>query len=115
MKTNYLLFASAIFIVIACTSKKTTVSSVNESVNFEAQVTSIKTRFADVTVDELKTGHSVYTGACTKCHGQKNVVKYTEESLFKILDNMSKKAKITDSEKQALQRYCLAIRATNTK
>jgi cytochrome c1 len=115
MKFIYLFSACVIFLIIACTSKKSTVSSVNESINFEAQATSIKTRFSDVTAEELKTGHSVYTGACTKCHGQKNVVKYTEESLFKILDNMSKKAKITDAEKQALQRYCLAIRATNTK
>ncbi|MCA0430904.1 MAG: cytochrome c [Bacteroidetes bacterium] len=115
MKTSKIILGIVAITIFACSTKKNATSSSTKTDSYDTQLTAIKGRYADVTVEELKLGHSVSTGACTNCHGQKDVKGYTEESLFKILDNMAKKAEISDKEKQALVRYCVAVRATNTK
>lgn len=77
----------------------------------DAQLTAVKTRFPDATKEELQKGHSIYTGACTKCHGTKDVTAYTEPRLLEIVDDMAKKAEIAPEEKQALIRFALGVRA----
>jgi hypothetical protein len=64
-------------------------------------------------MEELKKGHSIYTGACTKCHGTKDVTVYTEPTLLEIVDVMAKKAEITAEEKQALIKFAVGVRATS--
>jgi cytochrome c5 len=97
-------------IVVACKSKKTMNSS-KEAVT-DAQLTAVQSRFPDATKAELEKGYAVYTGPCTRCHGTKDVTAYTEPKLLEIVDAMSKKAKITPEEKQALVRFAVGVRAT---
>ena len=112
MKRNFTTLLALALIVIACKSKKTTVSSSKETVT-DAQLTAVKARFPDATKEELQKGYSVYTGACTRCHGVKPVTGYTEEKLLGIVDVMAKKADITPEEKQALIRFAVGVRATS--
>lgn len=102
------LLASAT-IIAACKSKKAASSS--SAPVTDAQLTAVKARFPDATMAELEKGHAVFTGPCTKCHGAKDITGYTEPKLLEIVDNMSKKAKITPEEKQALIRFAVGVRA----
>lgn len=112
MKKNLTIIMALILIAAACKSNKTTATASKEVVT-DAQLTAVKERFADVTKNELLKGHSVYTGACTKCHGTKDITGYTEEKLLGIVDVMAKKASITPEEKQALIRFAVGVRATS--
>ena len=67
----------------------------------------MKSRFPDATKEELLKGHSVYTGACTRCHGTKDLTDYTEPKLLEIVDDMAESASISDEEKQALIRFAV--------
>jgi hypothetical protein len=111
-KTIFIVLAMAA--LVACKSKKAVTTSSAEP-NMDAQLTAVKARFPDATMEELKKGHSIYTGACTKCHGTKDVTVYEEPKLLEIVDVMSKKAHITSEEKQALIRFAVGVRATASK
>lgn len=115
MKKLILMAAVVTLAIAACKTKKAAMSSSGNSMDFDTQLSAIKDRFPDASTEELKTGYAVYTGPCTSCHGAKDVTGYTEEKLLQIVDNMAKKAKITDAEKQALIRFAVAVRATTPK
>lgn len=112
MKKTVLGAITLMSLVIACKSKKSVPSTQSNESSIEAQLTAVKARFPDATKEELQRGHSIFTGACTKCHGTKNVTKYTEEKLLGIVDVMAKKAELTSIEKQALIRFAVGVRAT---
>src|ERR1700739_4234345 len=59
----------------------------------DVQLTAAKTKFPDVTIDVLKKGYSIYTGACVRCHGAKNIEKRDEAQWVGILDDMAPKAR----------------------
>ena len=97
-------------IIVSCsTSKKTPAPNI---IPGDAQVTAIKVKYPDVTLSTLTEGHSIYIGACTNCHGQKNIFKRSEASWLHEIDDMSPKAKLTDAQKDALTKYILAMKAT---
>ncbi len=77
----------------------------------DAELKAIQVKFPDATAQTLSEGYGVYTGACTNCHGKKNMLKHTEEDWKKDIDRMSPRAKITDAQKDALWKYVLSIRA----
>jgi mono/diheme cytochrome c family protein len=108
--------ASLLFITVAfnsCnTAKKTTTPALASIVPGEAQLTAIKAKYPDVTAEQLSEGHSIFIGACTNCHGQYNIYKRSEASWLHEIDDMSPKAKLTDSQKDALTKYVLAMKAT---
>ncbi|MGZ3885178.1 MAG: hypothetical protein ACXVNO_00865 [Bacteroidia bacterium] len=80
------------------------------------ELTAIQARFKDVTLDKLNEGHILYTkGACVNCHGAKNIYRHDEESWSRIMDNMARRANLTDSQKDAVFKYVLAIKATQPK
>ena len=60
-------------------------------------------------MDDLKKGHGIYYGTCTKCHAPKNVGGIPEDRLQKTIENMAGKAKLTDLEKDAVWKYALAM------
>ena len=67
-------------------------------------------------MDKLKEGHTLYTaGACINCHNAKNIYRYNEEQWKGIIDNMAIKAHINDTQKDAVYKYVLAIKATQNK
>ncbi len=117
-------FAAAVLIIAACHSKKKAAESTPAPVvksttgifaPGEEELTAIKTKFPDATLPVLTEGHSIYTGVCTNCHGAKNIYKIPEERWQPVIDNMAKKAKITDSQKDALTKYVFSIKATQPK
>lgn len=107
----FMAFVTSI-IVAACKTKKSTTTSA-DNINYDAQLTGIKDKFPDATIEELKTGNAVYSGTCTRCHGKKDVTKYTDEKLIQVIENMSKKAKITEQEKQSLIKFAYGVRAVS--
>jgi hypothetical protein len=125
--------AAAVLIVAACHSTKkteTTASTpvapatpaapVSEAVKSkngvfapgEEQVTAIQSKYPGATLAVLTAGHSIYTGTCTKCHGTKSIYRISEANWQPVIDDMSEKAKLTATEKEALTKYIFAIKAT---
>jgi hypothetical protein len=79
------------------------------------EVAALLPRYSDVTIDKLKEGYFVYTGAaCTGCHGAKNIQSRPTERWKGIIDKMSEMAKISESQRDAVYKYVLAVKATQT-
>lgn len=111
LKIASIIVAAAI--IAACSSKKATTSSAKPSIiPGEAELTAIQVKYPDATAAQLTEGHTIYTGACTNCHGQKNIFKRSEASWLHEIDDMSPKAKLTAEQKDALTKYILAMKAT---
>ena len=102
---KYFIILLTATIMIACTASKPIIPG-------DPQLTAIKTKYPDATMDKLNAGYGVYTGECTKCHKPKNLYKRKEEDLPGIIDKMAKKAKITDEQKDAVLKYALSVKAT---
>jgi cytochrome c1 len=117
-------FAAVVLITAACHSKKKAATAepapvVKSTTGIfapgEEELTAIKARFPDATLSVLTEGHSIYTGTCTNCHGAKSIYRISEDRWQPIIDDMAKKAKITDTQKDALTKYVFAIKATQPK
>ena len=111
------IVALSAIIMTACGSSKKSSAPTAETPSIipgEAQLTAIKVKYPDATAEQLKQGHSIYTGACTNCHGQYNIFKRSEASWLHEIDDMSPKAKLTAAEKDALTKYILAMKAAQT-
>lgn len=111
------IIAISAIIMTACGSSKkssTPSAAAPSIIPGEAQLTAIKAKYPDATAEQLKQGHSIYIGACTNCHGQKNIFKRSEASWLHEIDDMSPKAKLTAEEKDALTKYILAMKAIQT-
>jgi mono/diheme cytochrome c family protein len=111
------IIALSAIIMTACGSSKkssTPSAAAPSIIPGDAQLTAIKAKYPDATAEQLKQGHSIYIGACTNCHGQKNIFKRSEASWLHEIDDMSPKAKLTAEEKDALTKYILAMKATQT-
>lgn len=81
-----------------------------------ADLAALQIRFKDITMDKLREGYSIYTdGACINCHEAKNVYEFEEGQWKDILDDMADKARLTESEKDAVSKYILSIKATQPK
>jgi cytochrome c5 len=107
------IIALTALIISACgSSKKSSSSPAPSIIPGEAQLTAIKAKYPDATAAQLTEGHSIYTGACTNCHGQKNIFKRSEASWLHEIDDMSPKAKLTAAQKDALTKYILSMKAT---
>ena len=113
MKKTTIIILAVLSIAVACKSKKSVTSTSTHKPITDAQLTAVQSRFPDATMEELHKGYSIYTGACTRCHGAKDVTKYTEPKLLEIVDDMAKKAHITAEEKQALIRFAVGVRASS--
>lgn len=111
MRKTIIIAFGVVAIAFSCKSKKIATIASSESAD-EERFMAVKTRFPDATKEELQKGYYIYTGACTKCHGTKDITNYTEPRLLEIVDDMSKKANITSEEKQALIRFAVGVRAT---
>ncbi|MDX2174746.1 MAG: hypothetical protein SFY56_16700 [Bacteroidota bacterium] len=113
MKKIFIIATVLISITVACKSKKVVSKTESKEASMDAQLTAVNARFPNTTMEELKKGHSVYIGACTKCHGTKDITAYTEPRLLEIVDVMAKKAQITEEEKLALIKFAVGVRATS--
>ncbi|WP_317899868.1 hypothetical protein [Aurantibacillus circumpalustris] len=78
----------------------------------EEELVALQSRYKEVTLLQLQEGHALYTkGACINCHEPKNIYRYTEVAWKDIVDDMALKARISSSEKDAVYKYVLAIKA----
>ncbi len=111
------IVASLAIVMAACGSSKKSSSpsaAAPSIIPGDAQLNAIKAKYPDATAEQLKEGYSIYTGACTNCHGQKNIFKRSEASWLHEIDDMSPKAKLTAAQKDALTKYILSMKATQT-
>lgn len=113
MKLQIFTIASVILMTaFSCGTSKKAGSSAEASLTpGDAEVKAIQTKYADVTLQTLNEGYAVYSGPCTKCHGQKNIFSRTEQEWEKEINRMAPKAKITEVQKDALWKYILAMKA----
>lgn len=112
MKLKIVIILSVLGLVIfSCKSKKGGASSSADTLlPGDAQLKAIQTVSVDVTAATLKEGYDIYVGACTNCHGKKNMHKQTEAEWQEDINRMAPKAKITDAQKDALWKYVLSMR-----
>ncbi len=110
MKKIILLAFTATLILSSCAKKGTAKANAPDTGPTDAQLTAVKTKFPDATLDVLKKGHSIYNGACTKCHGAKNIVKRDEAEWVKILDRMAPKANLAPADKDAVWKYIMSVK-----
>lgn len=80
------------------------------------ELAAIQTQYKEVTLEQLQQGHRIYTqGACVGCHGTANIYQYGEAQWKTIMDDMAQRAEISETEKNAVYKYVLAIKATQPK
>lgn len=140
MRTVTLSFiALFVLIIAACsTSKKSTTSTASTSNSTitpapstnsfllkpaggvyapgDVELTAIQAQYKDVTLEKLKLGHAIYTqGACVNCHKALSIYDRGEAQWKNIIENMAAKANMNDSDKDAVYKYVLAIKATQAK
>ncbi len=135
MKSGTILFlALSTALIYSCSSSKKTTKAVESSSPKPAapvvsakpdngiyepgqeELTAIQGQFNDATLAQLKEGHVIYAqGACVNCHGAKNIYKRSTASWKEIIDDMAQRAKISASQKDAVYKYVLAIKATQAK
>ena len=76
----------------------------------------IQEKYINVSLDQLKEGYKIYSqGACINCHEAKNIYKRSDEKWGHILNDMAEKARLSDSEKDAVTKYVFAIKAGQSK
>lgn len=130
-----ILVISTIVIAVACHSNKKVTSSTVTTTNITTtnasvaakptngiyapgteELTAIQAQHPNVTLDKLREGYAIYAqGPCIQCHEAKNIYKRDVMQWKFIMDDMALKAKLTDAQKDAVYKYVLAIKATQTK
>ncbi|MBS1636850.1 MAG: hypothetical protein JST26_13115 [Bacteroidetes bacterium] len=130
MKLSYLFVAIlSAGIFLACHSSKSattssssstsgsgssTASSSSAAPSTETLVNIAKSKWPDITAATINEGKDLYqSGACTGCHGPKNITKRSAEEWPGIIDRMATKAKISDTQKDAVLKYVLAMKMAN--
>lgn len=80
------------------------------------ELAAIQVQYKEITIDQLKEGHAIYTGiTCIRCHEAKSIYTMETAQWKNILDDMAIKANISDFQKDAVYKYVLAIKATQPK
>lgn len=123
MKKNILVLAIVVSIA-ACNSKKSSTAASTAPASAPTAVATVpanpndvnetllslaKTKFADASIEKLNTGHDLYFGTCTRCHGAKSISRFTTDRWPGIIEDMARKARINDAEKQAVLQYVTAV------
>lgn len=127
-RTYITLLVIAASIIAACSSSKKNISTIPEAPALgtkpvtgiyppgKEELSAIQTQYREVTMEQLQQGYAIYAkGACINCHGAMNIYKRTEVQWKGIIEDMAKKARITDAQKDAVHKYVLAIKAARPK
>lgn len=104
---KYSIIGFVVFVIIACRSYKPVIPTNNH-------LNAIKPTYNDVTLDKLNKGYKIYTEECVKCHNPKKISNYREEKWPEIISVMSKKAKINEEQKDAVLKYVLSVKASES-
>jgi hypothetical protein len=138
MKFKILSIALAVFIIAACSSRKKSSQSTASTAPATTtpapsgpalpakskdgifapgnpELFALQSKYPNVTLQTLTDGHSIYIGTCVGCHEAKNIYSRAEESWPIIIDDMAYRSKLTATQKDAVYKYVLAIKATQPK
>lgn len=117
-----LLLLTIVCLALACHSKKEVTKQTPKEGSkpyvyepTEAQLTAGKSKFNDLTKDNLIKGHSIYYGACVRCHEPKDINEFSLDELLGILNHMARKARLSPEEKNDVLCYAVAIKLTESK
>lgn len=114
MKITRFILACGMMCIMGCKGTKNTTTATTTAPavpTVEDLVKTAQTKWPDVTAQTITEGKDLYnTGACINCHGPKKIANLSEESLPKIIENMAKKAKISDAQKEAVLKYAMAVK-----
>lgn len=143
--TKLILITIVALIIVACSSRKKSTTSTTSAVTNPTSVTTntstvsngpimvsklaegvrapedqelaaIQMQYKDVTKAQLNEGYVLYSfTACVGCHNAKSIYARPTESWKDIVEDMAKKAQISDAQKDAVYKYVLAIKATQPK
>ena len=123
MKKSQISLITIIFLtMIACSSSSKNKVSTTEKPKSgiyapgNEELLAIQKEYSDVTIATLNEGYTIYTqGACINCHHPKNINNFEKAQWKDILDDMAEKASISAIEKDAVNKYVLAIKAVQSK
>ena len=80
----------------------------------EEEVTAVQPQYPGATLEQLKEGYVLYAkSACVSCHSPISIYYYPTAKWPFILEDMSYKAKLTASQKDAVFKYVYAIVAAD--
>lgn len=80
-----------------------------------AELVAVQKTHPDATIEKLKEGYALYAqGPCTNCHKPKNIYAGSDMHWKPVIENMAEKARLTESQKDAVYKYVMAIRAAKT-
>ena len=77
-----------------------------------AELSALRVTDKKVAMQTLTDGYKLYTGVCTNCHQPKSIYSIPESAWPDILISMADQANINDVQKSAINKYILAIKAT---
>jgi hypothetical protein len=82
----------------------------------EEELNAVKGQFSDATLVKLNEGYELYAKTlCLVCHNAKSIYKRGIGEWKDIIDDMSIRAKLTASQKEAVYEYVMAMKATQPK
>ena len=112
MIKTFSFIAAIAVLFLACRTKKSSIANTKPN---EAQLSVVTAKVPGTTLSELNKGHEIYYGACTNCHGPKDVTKFNEEQLKSVIDKMAPKARLTAEEKDAVWKYALSVNLSSSR
>lgn len=106
-KYKFLLFVS-IFILLVCCSP----------VGFKLTVEDVelaKTKWNDITQEQLNAGNKLYVAKCGGCHLLYTPNNYSEKKWLEVLPVMEKKAKLMQEQSDLIMKYVITKSYTPQK
>ncbi|MER3465405.1 MAG: hypothetical protein C4329_14335 [Chitinophagaceae bacterium] len=100
--------------VFACSPKTAPTTSTTNTTNTTSTTstssnsTNTNSSASASTASTIEAGHVVYDNRCGRCHGLKDVTKYTTAQWDGILKSMIRKAKLDDTQAQQVTAYVMA-------
>lgn len=127
MKKLFGVYVTVLFLTACTVSKPPKTENSNNAVSKSdardgiydpeiKELNAIKLTYPTVELANLKEGYILYAyGPCINCHKAKNIYQFDEVKWKSIIDEMAVAAKISDSQKDAVYKYILSIKATQNK
>ncbi|MBX7166710.1 MAG: hypothetical protein K1X74_10225 [Pirellulales bacterium] len=100
-----LRYALALCGVVALVSNGCSHNSKSSSVT---QATS-PTPVTGTNLSGIDLGRALYTGRCTECHSAKKITSYSPSEWNHLIDDMSGRASLNSTERQALSDYVYSV------
>lgn len=82
----------------------------------QEELAAIQQQFPKVTMEKLAEGYDIYTkGTCINCHKPMAIAKFSETEWKNIIIDMSQRARISEAQEDAVLKYVLSIKLTQSK